>query len=109
MPLSYRGVGLVRSATSAPRAYLGSIALFALALTTHFQHHSEAFSLVLRDCGTSALTIQIGIRDAMSILPPCVRAIVQPLESFACSPSPSLHFTLATWGAAQNYEALLVA
>ena len=35
-PLSYKGLGLVRLATSAPRAYLGSIALFARALTTHF-------------------------------------------------------------------------
>ena len=40
LPLSHGGLGLVRSATSAPRAYLGSIALFAPSLTTHFQQHS---------------------------------------------------------------------
>ena len=45
-PLSCGRVGLVRLATSAPRAYLGSIALFARALTAHFQQHSEALCTV---------------------------------------------------------------
>ena len=55
LPLSYGRVGLVCSATPTPRAYLGSIALSALALTAHFVQHSEALSSVIRDCGTSAL------------------------------------------------------
>ena len=41
------------------------------------------------------MSFQTSLRNAMSILPPCVRVVLPPLEGFACSPSPSLQFTLA--------------
>ena len=70
--------------------------------TTHLQQH---LSSVIRDYGTGALTFQIGIRDAMSILPLHVRAIVPSFESFSCSPSPSLRFTLAAAAHVEEFEA----
>ena len=75
-------------------AYLGSIALGALEFTTYFQQRSEDLSSVICACGTGALAFQISTRDNMSMLSPRVCAIFPPLKSIACSPSPSLQFTL---------------